>query len=76
MSKTILPPSYCQRMPADRGRITRSRKGRLHSISKRVWCKNEDYWTVYFDLTEGIKKAFDQNDIEIPYPQMDVHVKQ
>ena len=42
----------------------------------RVWCKTEDYWTVFFDLTEGIKKSFDENGIEIPYPQMDVHVKQ
>ena len=41
----------------------------------RVWSKNEDYWTVFFDLTEGIKKAFDENGIEIPFPQMDVHVK-
>lgn len=41
----------------------------------RVWCKNEDYWNVYFDLTESVKKAFDQNAISIPYPQMDVHVK-
>ena len=40
----------------------------------RVWCKTEDYWDVYFDMTEGIKKAFDKNGIEIPYPQMDVHV--
>ena len=41
----------------------------------RVWCKNEDYWTVFFDLTESVKKAFDENGIEIPFPQMDVHVK-
>ena len=41
----------------------------------RVWCKNADYWDVYFDLTEGAKKAFDENGIQIPYPQMDVHVK-
>ena len=41
----------------------------------RVWCKTEDYWALYFDLVEGIKKAFDENGIEIPYPQMDVHVK-
>ena len=40
----------------------------------RVWCKNEDYWTVFFDLTESVKKAFDENGIEIPFPQMDVHV--
>lgn len=42
----------------------------------RVWCKNSDYWAVYFDLNEQIKKAFDANGISIPFPQMDVHVKQ
>lgn len=40
----------------------------------RVWCKTEDFWTVHFDLIEGVKEAFDKNGIEIPYPQMDVHV--
>lgn len=42
----------------------------------RVWCKNSDYWTVYFDINEQMKKAFDENGISIPFPQMDVHVKQ
>ena len=41
----------------------------------RVWCKTENYWALYFDLMEGIKKTFDENGIQIPYPQMDVHVK-
>lgn len=41
----------------------------------RVWCKNEDYWTLYYDILEGVNEAFDKNGIEIPYPQMDVHVK-
>ena len=45
------------------------------TFAARVWCKNEDYWSVYFDLNEGVKKAFDEKGIEIPYPQMDVHVK-
>ena len=40
----------------------------------RIWCKSEDYWTVNFDVVEGVKKAFDQNGIEIPYSQLDVHV--
>ena len=40
----------------------------------RIWCKNEDYWDVYFDTTEMVKKAFDENGIEIPYPQLDVHM--
>ena len=41
----------------------------------RVWSKNGDYWTVYFDLNEAVKKAFDKTGIEIPFPQMDVHIR-
>ncbi len=44
------------------------------SYSVKVWCKNKDYWTVHFDITESVKKAFDENNIEIPYPQLDVHL--
>ncbi len=40
----------------------------------RVWVKNADYWTVYFDITEQVKKAFDDNGIAIPFPQVDVHL--
>lgn len=42
----------------------------------RPWVKSSDYWAVKFDLTENIKLAFDENNISIPYPQMDVHVNQ
>ena len=42
----------------------------------RPWVKVEDYWGVYFDLTEKFKKAFDANGISIPYPQSDVHLYQ
>lgn len=41
----------------------------------RVWCKTEDYWNVKFALTENIKKTFEERNIEIPFPQMDVHIK-
>ena len=41
----------------------------------RVWCVNSDYWTVYHDLLERIKEAFDEERISIPYPQMEVAVK-
>lgn len=40
----------------------------------RIWCKNSDYWTVYFDVLERVKAAFDQNNISIPFPQVDVHI--
>jgi small conductance mechanosensitive channel len=42
----------------------------------RPWAKVEDYWGLYFDLTEKIKKAFDANGISIPFPQRDVHLYQ
>lgn len=45
------------------------------TFTARAWCKNEDYWDVYFDLTEGVEKTFADNGIKVPYPQMDVHVK-
>ena len=41
----------------------------------RVWTETPNYWTVYFDLMENIKKEFDKNKIEIPYEQVDVHMK-
>jgi small conductance mechanosensitive channel len=40
----------------------------------RPWVKNADYWPVYFDLNERIKKRFDAEDITIPFPQRDVHI--
>ena len=40
----------------------------------RRWFKNEDYWAGKWRITENVKYALDDNKIEIPYPQMDVHV--
>lgn len=40
----------------------------------RPWVKKEDYWGVKFDLTRKIKEAFDENGIEIPFPQQVVHM--
>lgn len=39
-----------------------------------VWSKTEDYLTVKFDLIEQMKIAFDQENISIPYPHMDVNI--
>ena len=40
----------------------------------RPWVKTSDYWNVWFDVTEKVKKAFDAQGISIPYPQRDVHL--
>ena len=42
----------------------------------RVWCENGDYWTVYHDLLEEIKTAFDREHISIPYPHLEVKLHQ
>lgn len=41
----------------------------------RVWTQTSDYWNVYFDLLEEVKLRFDEEEISIPYPQMDLHFK-
>ncbi len=45
------------------------------NITARAWAKNSDYWTVYFDVTEAVKTAFDKEGIEIPFNQLDVNIK-
>jgi small conductance mechanosensitive channel len=40
----------------------------------RPWVNTADYWSVKFDLTEAIKKRFDQEGISFPFPQQDVHL--
>lgn len=44
-------------------------------ITTRVWVKSDDYWTVKFDMLETVKERFDAAGIEIPFNQMDVHIK-
>lgn len=44
------------------------------NFTVRPWVKTEDYWGVMFDLTEAIKKRFDQDGISFPFPQQDVHL--
>ena len=41
----------------------------------RAWVKNEEYWTTRWRLLEEIKLLLDENGIEIPYPQMTVHMQ-
>ncbi len=45
------------------------------NITARAWVKNADYWTVFFDITEAVKTAFDKEGIEIPFNQIDVNIK-
>lgn len=44
------------------------------SYVMRVWCANADYWTVYHDLMDGFKPAFDRAGIGMTYPHVNVHM--
>ncbi|MDH3981767.1 MAG: mechanosensitive ion channel [Kiritimatiellaceae bacterium] len=44
------------------------------NFAVRPWSTPADYWTVYFGVTEAIKKKFDAEGISIPFPQRDVHL--
>lgn len=41
----------------------------------RLWCKQEEYWRLRFALTEKGRDALNAAGIEIPFPQLDVHMK-
>ncbi|MDT8413424.1 MAG: mechanosensitive ion channel [Vicingaceae bacterium] len=40
----------------------------------RAWVKAPDYWTVFFGMNEKVYNTFNQEGLNIPFPQMDVHV--
>lgn len=44
------------------------------NLTARVWSSSADYWGIFFDTTEKVKKAFDANGVSIPFPQRDVHL--
>lgn len=46
------------------------------NIVVRVWAKTSDYWNIYFNLQETVKKTFDKEGISIPFPQRDIHLYQ
>ena len=43
-------------------------------VSLRVYCKHENYWSVFFDMQEKIKALFEQNDIQVPFNQVDLYL--
>lgn len=40
----------------------------------RVWCKNADYWDVYFDLNENVRESFAKNGVAMSYEHINVHM--
>jgi small conductance mechanosensitive channel len=46
------------------------------SYSLRLWVKTPDYWDVYFLVNQRVKDVFDQQEIEMTYPHLNVHIQQ
>ena len=46
------------------------------ALTVRAWCRTADYWDVFFGGNQAVKQAFDKAGVAIPFPQMDVHIKQ
>lgn len=44
------------------------------NFAVRTWVEAPNYWGVFFDMTENVKKSFDKEGVSIPFPQTDVHV--
>ncbi|MBX3044580.1 MAG: mechanosensitive ion channel [Candidatus Kapabacteria bacterium] len=45
------------------------------NFTVRAWVNSPDYWGVFFDMNDNIYKTFGKEGLNIPFPQMDVHVK-
>ncbi len=46
------------------------------NFAVRAWVNTDDYWDVYFDMNRRVYEGFDKEGLNIPFPQMDVHVHQ
>ena len=61
--------------PAVFVRVTDYGAGNGVKVTMRAWTKTAQYWDTYFDLLNGVRKAFEANNIVIPFNQLDVHIK-
>ena len=44
------------------------------NYSLRVWCNNADYWDVFFAVNQNVKKTFEERNIEMTYPHLNIHL--
>jgi small conductance mechanosensitive channel len=45
------------------------------NLTFRLWVKSADYWGVFFDMNENVYDSFNQSGVQIPFPQMDIHLQ-
>lgn len=44
------------------------------NIACLIWCPADEYWNVFYYMQEAVKLSFDENNISIPYGQLDIHI--
>ena len=44
------------------------------NFTVRLWVKKDDYFPVYFDMTERVYETFPKENLNFPFPQMDIHL--
>ncbi len=45
------------------------------TLVAKLWCRQEEYWNLYYAMQEAVKMAFDRENVPIPFPQLDVHLE-
>ncbi|MBQ8446924.1 MAG: mechanosensitive ion channel [Clostridia bacterium] len=74
VNEYVVKDERVKKEPAHFFRLTEFGASSLN-FTLRVWVDASEYWSVKFDLMEGILKLFEENAIEIPFDQLDVHVR-
>ena len=74
LMKTVARTENILPDPAPQVMLTQCADSSLN-FTVRVWCKASDYWAVNWAMIENGKRALDEAGIEIPFPQVDVHMK-
>ncbi|MBN1947788.1 MAG: mechanosensitive ion channel [Bradymonadales bacterium] len=74
VSKVVDTDPRILREPASYCRIAKLAESSV-DFSVRVWCKGEDYFDVLADVVENVKKEFDRQKINIPFPHLHVHME-
>ena len=74
IKKVIESDSLILREPEPHVRMNAQKESSL-GIFVQVWTNNENYWNVLYNMTENVKLEFDRNSIEIPYNQLDLHIR-
>lgn len=62
---TISAHALVLKDPAPMARVSGGSNEAMEFVA-RAWCKNADYWTVYFDLTQAVTEAFGQKGVQTP----------